>query len=125
VLLLYVNFFQPSMKLVTKRYDKAQTPYQRVLSSTAVRNDLKELLSRQYEALDPIFLLRELEQRQDQFWQHPWGKTAALSNETPTLVVGCKAIQESAGRVAMCQSPPHLYHLIATMTVPLYLRKFV
>ena len=110
VLRLYVNFFQPSMKLVskqtrgsqvTKRYDEAQTPYQRVLSSTALRNDLKELLRHQYEALDPIFLLRELEQRQDQFWQHAWGKTAALSTGAPTLVVGCEATQESAERVAM------------------------
>ena len=42
ILRLYVNFFQPSMKLidkqrdgarVKKRYDRAQTPYQRVIAS--------------------------------------------------------------------------------------------
>jgi hypothetical protein len=41
VLRLYINFFQPSMKLVskerregriTKHYDRAQTPYQRAVS---------------------------------------------------------------------------------------------
>ena len=52
---LYVNFFQPSMKLVAKRrvdskvrktYDPAQTPYQRVLRSPDVDDACKESLRR-------------------------------------------------------------------------------
>jgi hypothetical protein len=48
VLRLYINFFQPSMKLiskerygakVTKRYDKAKTPSQRLLASAQVSEE--------------------------------------------------------------------------------------
>ncbi|MGH9932529.1 MAG: transposase, partial [Pyrinomonadaceae bacterium] len=49
---LYTNFFQPTMKLqckqrvgskVTKRYDRAQTPYQRVLAATQIAKAKKDL----------------------------------------------------------------------------------
>jgi hypothetical protein len=45
VLRLYVNFFQPSLKLISKerrggkvikKYDQAKTPYQRVLASDSI-----------------------------------------------------------------------------------------
>jgi hypothetical protein len=79
VLRLYINFFQPSVKLLskerkegrtTKRYDKAQTPYQRILSSTAVSEDGKTQLRSSYERLDPVVILQELEHLQDRFWEH-------------------------------------------------------
>lgn len=79
VLRLYINFFQPSVKLLskerkegrtTKRYDRAQTPYQRVLSSTAVGEDRKIQLRASYERLDPVVILKELEHLQDRFWEH-------------------------------------------------------
>jgi len=79
VLRLYVNFFQPSMKLLSKerregrtikRYDKAQTPYQRVLSSTAIGEDHKIPLRDLYDRLDPVVILRQLEGLQDQFWEY-------------------------------------------------------
>ena len=57
---------------MTRRRRRISVP-----SSTAVKDELKESLRRQYEELDPVFLLRELEGRQDQFWEHAWGKTAA------------------------------------------------
>jgi len=79
VLRLYVNFFQPSVKLLskerkegrtTKRYDKAQTPYQRVLTSTLVGEDCKSQLRDSYQRLDPVVILKELEHLQDRFWEH-------------------------------------------------------
>jgi hypothetical protein len=79
VLRLYVNFFQPSAKLLskerkegrtTKRYDKAQTPYQRILSSTAVGEDEKTQLRASYERLDPAVILKQVEHLQDRFWEH-------------------------------------------------------
>lgn len=110
VLRLYVNFFQPSMKLaskerqgsqVTKRYDQAQTPYQRVLSSNAVQDALKESLRRQYQELDPVFLLQELERRQDQFWRHAWSRTADMpTTGTPAVVVSTEVANEAAERIA-------------------------
>ena len=79
VLRLYLNLFQPSMKLlskkrdgarVSKRYDQAQTPCQRVLASTQVRKWDKAELRRLFRELDPLALLKELERRQDRFWQY-------------------------------------------------------
>jgi len=78
---LYVNFFQPSLKLiykkrdgakVTKKYDKAKTPYQRLLCSSHLSQEEKDSLKRQYKILDPIALLKELEKLQNNFWKHAW-----------------------------------------------------
>jgi hypothetical protein len=64
---LYINFFQPVMKLkekvrigskVIKRYDKPKTPYQRVLESEHVSKDKKEVLKEQYRKLNPAELQR-------------------------------------------------------------------
>jgi hypothetical protein len=98
VLRFYVNFFQPSMKLlskvrlegrITKQYDKAQTPFQRALNSKAIGEDQKNRLRDSYQGLDPIALLKELERLQDQFWEH-----AHKSDATATSLV---ATTESPG----------------------------
>ena len=81
ILRLYVNFFQPSVKLinktrsgsrVAKTYDKAQTPYQRIMSSAHVPTHAKEKLQRQYELLDPILLYAEIGKRQTALWKYSW-----------------------------------------------------
>ncbi len=70
VIRLYVNFFQPSMKLlfkkrdgakVTKQYDKAQTPYQRLLLAGILDETARKQLQSFYRVLDPVELLRQLE----------------------------------------------------------------
>lgn len=67
---LYVNFFQPSAKLlskerrgakVTKRYDKPITPYQRLLESQDVDETMKDALRQTYEALNPAELKRRID----------------------------------------------------------------
>ena len=77
VLRLYVNFFQPSMKLiskkrevgrVTKKYDTARTPYQRTLASEQVSKTVKTKLRKEYQSLDPINLLSHIQALQDQLW---------------------------------------------------------
>jgi hypothetical protein len=69
VLRLYVNFFQPQMKLVsktrqgaklTKRFDLARTPYQRVLDSPHVTHEAKDALRTIYLTLNPAQLKRDL-----------------------------------------------------------------
>jgi len=69
----YVNFFMPSMKLlekvrdgakVTKRYDTAQTPYQRVLSSPDIPKAAKTQLKQRYASLNPAALKRDIERIQ-------------------------------------------------------------
>lgn len=66
---LYTNFFQPTMKLqskrrvgskVTKRYDRAQTPYQRVLAAPQIVKAKKDLLRAKYETLNPAALKRKI-----------------------------------------------------------------
>jgi hypothetical protein len=66
------NFFLPSMKLQKKwregsrwvrRYDKAQTAYQRVLASGQLKGKETAQLRDWYESLDPFKLAREIERR--------------------------------------------------------------
>lgn len=57
---------------VTKKYDKAKTPYQRLLLSPNLSEEVKTNLKNQYEKLDPIALLKNLERLQNNFWQHAW-----------------------------------------------------
>jgi hypothetical protein len=65
----YQNFFQPSMKLtdkhregatVTKRYDTAKTPAQRLINAEAVSPEVKEALKQKSKTLNPAALHREL-----------------------------------------------------------------
>ena len=74
VLRLYTNYFQPSMKLiektrsgskVRKKYDKAKTPYRRVLESDRVPEAAKEELKKAYVTLNPVRLGREIDQLQE------------------------------------------------------------
>ena len=89
---LYVNFFQPSLKLlskkrdgakVTKKYDKAKTPYQRLILSPHLSEDEKEKLTKQYDTLDPLHLFKKLEALQDNFWKHAWNPKAEEHTADP------------------------------------------
>ena len=80
---LYVNFFQPSLKLIVKtrqgskvikKYDQAQTPYQRLLATESVPETAKQKLMGQYEALDPVYLLGNIHRLQDQLWQFAYAE---------------------------------------------------
>lgn len=71
---LYVNFFQPQMKLisktrrgakVSKRFDVARTPYQRVLESPHVDEGAKQALRETYPDLNPARLKRDIIRCQD------------------------------------------------------------
>jgi len=45
---------------VKKKYDTPKTPYQRVLESPFVSEQVKEELKRSYQTLNPVKLKREL-----------------------------------------------------------------
>jgi len=71
VLRLYLNFFQPVLKLeaksrqgarIRKVYDEAQTPYARLLKSGALAEDKKRELAGIYNALNPVALLKQIDQ---------------------------------------------------------------
>ncbi len=89
---LYINFFQPSLKLivkkrvgsrVVKKYDQAQTPYQRVLAADSVSIESKKQLQVLFADLDPIRLLERIKELQDQLWAY-----AYLKPETSTQQSG-------------------------------------
>jgi len=70
---LYVNCFQPSMKLLSKQrdrkkvryvYDPAKTPLQRLLLSGILPAQKQQELTEVAQALDPIRLFQQLEQLQ-------------------------------------------------------------
>ncbi len=77
LLRLYVNFFQPVLKLVGKSrhgarvrkvYDKAQTPYQRLLKSGVLTEDKRRELANVYGTLNPVTLLKQIRQSVEYLW---------------------------------------------------------
>lgn len=69
---LYINFFQPTMKMVEKirigskykrKYDEAKTPFERVLASPDIFQDRKDHLKTIYKSLDPLKLKRNIEKK--------------------------------------------------------------
>jgi len=74
---LYINFFQPVLKLVAKErvgtrvqkhYDIAKTPYQRVLECEQVSAESKRRLRELQLTLNPAALLRQIEALQADLW---------------------------------------------------------
>ena len=74
---LYSNFFQPTMKLLSKSrhgarvhkvYDTAKTPYQRLLDLNALTEAKKAELATSYSRLNPIKLLKQINQSLEYLW---------------------------------------------------------
>jgi len=74
----YINFFQPSLKLIAKeridnktfkRYDPAKTPYQRVLERKDVSFEAKARLAHFYLQLNPAELRRRIDQKIAKLWK--------------------------------------------------------
>jgi hypothetical protein len=81
VLRLHQNYYQPSLRLiskeregshVTRRYDRAQTPLQRLLASNSLSEQQSDEQRSLFNALDPVHLLGELNRVQDRFWTFAW-----------------------------------------------------
>jgi hypothetical protein len=75
---LYINFFQPSLKLMAKeridkktykRYDPAKTPYQRVLDRKDISLEAKARLAHLYVQLNPAQLRRRIDQKIAKLWK--------------------------------------------------------
>jgi len=94
---LYVNCFQPSMKLLSKQregkkvryvYDSAKTPLQRLLQSGVLPAEMQQELLAVAHALDPIRLFEQLEQLQQAVFRCAVGCSPFLSSlpSTPLRV---------------------------------------
>jgi len=80
---LYINFFQPTMKLITKTrqgskvhktYETAQTPYQRLLRMGVLDQNKQAELKAMYIGFNPVLLLNQINATLEQLWQlaeHP------------------------------------------------------
>lgn len=75
---LYVNFFQPVLKLIgkdqidgktIKRYDLAATPFRRVLASNEVSLQVKARLTGLYFQLNPVTLRNRIDQNVAKLWK--------------------------------------------------------
>lgn len=74
---LYKNFFMANTKLIEKKrigqheqkikkiYDKAMTPYQRVMLCEQVNKEVKQKLKEQYDSLNPADLRRRIQAKLD------------------------------------------------------------
>jgi len=89
---LYKNFFQPVMKLVSKeriggkihkKYDKAKTPYHRVMESNEVSAKKKKELTKIYESLNPAELKRTIDKKLDLLYETYKKKNNNVSKVEP------------------------------------------
>lgn len=102
---LYVNFFQPSMKLVTKqrdqgkvhrKYDPAQTPLQRLLATEVLSAETRTRLEAIYPSLDPLGLLHQIATLQDALWQLAVFETpVATPEEAPAAPAGVRFVVDA------------------------------
>lgn len=114
---LYINFYQPSMKLKTKTrdggkahrtYSPAQTPLQRVLATDVLAPPAREELKQLRWALDPVVLLGLIRAQQDAFWKFAyvtpttWTKvtlpTVCNEESPPPAAVKAPAVPEIQAR---------------------------
>jgi hypothetical protein len=75
---LYINFFQPVLKLVAKEridgktirtYDQAKTPYRRVMALNALPVEVKARLTAQYVLLNPVRLRACIDAKVGKLWK--------------------------------------------------------
>jgi hypothetical protein len=88
---LYINFFQPTMKLVSKSrhgarvhkvYDTARTPYQRLVQSGVLTGSKQAELAAIYQGLNPVvLLLNQINDNLEKLWrltEHPSSVTRIM-----------------------------------------------
>jgi len=74
---LYINFFQPEMKLLDKTrhgakvhkvYDTAQTPYHRLPKAGILTEAKQQELATIYHGLNPVTLLKQINENLEHLW---------------------------------------------------------
>jgi len=54
---------------VIKKYDKAKTPYQRIMERSDINTEIKEELKKQYESLNPVELKKQIVKLQNRLFE--------------------------------------------------------
>jgi hypothetical protein len=105
---LYINCFQPSMKLLAKQrdgkkvrcvYDSAKIPLQRLLLSGVLPFQKQQELTEVAQALDPVRLLRQLEQLQQAVFRCTVGCSPFVSSPLSNPLHVFSAAQCIAGKL--------------------------
>jgi hypothetical protein len=88
---LYINFFQPTMKLMSKTrhgakvnkvYETALTPYQRLLKMGVLNKEKQAELAAIYRGLNPVRVLKQINDNLEQLW-----KLADRTNRSVTRIM--------------------------------------
>jgi len=121
---LYVNCFQPSMKLLSKQrdgkkvryvYDPAKTPLQRLLLSGVLIAQKQQELIEVTHALDPIRLFQQIEQVQKAVFRYVVSCSPLVSS-TPSAPIRIFSVEScSVGNVPAERSlsdPSPAFHIL-------------
>jgi hypothetical protein len=101
VLRLYINFFQPTMKLVSKTrhgarvhkvYDTAKTPYQRLLECGLLTQAKRTELAAIYRGLNPVRLLSQLNAHLQQLWKMAERPAAYMTPQGGNQKIGSTSV---------------------------------
>ena len=112
---LYVNCFQPSMKLLSKQhdgkkvryvYDPAKTPLQRLLLSGILSGEKQDELNAVAQSLDPLRLFEQLEQLQKALFQCAVEGNPFVSHAS-TLPIQVFSVPHCTTEVGLVQGNPH------------------
>ena len=89
---LYLNFFQPILKLLDKTrsgakvhkvYKTAQTPYQRLLKARVLKEAKKSRTDSNIQRVKPVMLLKQINSNLEQLWRLA-ERPASLGNRIMT-----------------------------------------
>ncbi len=108
---LFVNFFQPSFKLIAKQRDGARvrktysppaTPHQRLAADVCTPDTVRAHLQEIYAALDPVALLRDIRAAQERLaaLEIPGQSPILLRHRNPSI--SSWQVYEPLGRTELC-----------------------
>jgi len=91
-----------------RKNDQAKTPYQWIILSGHIGQTRKDLLTQEYQGLDPVDLLKRLEILQDQPWQYSWSRSG---NAEAHSVGGSKdEVETCADNTSTENTPTNRYY---------------
>lgn len=139
MLRLYVNFFQPSCKLIrktrtgskiSKEYDSAKTPAQRMLDSNLVTAETKRKLVQMRDELDPVLLFEQIGKLQEELFsaavmdirtplESKMRKSEPTSVEEPAAMISKRLLDLKAARTTKRKYTARVRHTWRTRIDPL------
>lgn len=73
---------------VQRKYDKAQTPFQRLVASNILPDENVQHLTRIFRTREPVRLLKQIQELQDALWRHVIEEAALLPRDAQVQLDG-------------------------------------